>query len=112
MMYLELFSDALDNALGEASTEFQLALDNIQHNIGQIFDDTLCGEIEGTVQMCNDDGHHIDIDDFEPAAKKAREIFNNRIWDIIAKALNAAINDFDYSLGALQDNILEAVSDE
>ena len=112
MMHLELFAPALDNALREATTEFQLALDNVQHNIGQIFDDTLSGEIEGIVQMCNDDGHHIDIDDFEPAAKNAREIFNNRIWDIIAKALNAAMYDFEDSLDALQDDILEAASDE
>ena len=112
MMHLELFAPALDNALREATTEFQLALDNVQHNIGQIFDDTLSGEIEGIVQMCNDDGHHIDIDDFEPAAKNAREIFKDKIWDIINQALDAAMSDFEDSISALQDDILQAVSNE
>ena len=111
MKHYELFTDALDNALGEATTEFQLAIDNLDQHIEQVFDNALNREIDATVQMCKEGGHHIDIDDFNPAAKNAREIFCSRICNIIGKALDAAINDFDYSLGTLQKDILGALSE-
>ena len=112
MMHFELFAPALDNALSKASTEFQLALDNLDEHIEQVFDDALNREIDATVQMCNEGGHHIDIDDFEPAAKNARNIFKDKIWDIINQALDAAMSDFEDSIDALQDDILQAVSDD